>query len=282
MQNKIEFKKARDFGEMIGDTFVFIKQNFKPLMRTLLYLTGFFFLAAILATMFQQLDMRKEVWGSGYMDPTNLSMGMAVKSLTAMVFMLLTYTALYVTVLSYVDLYVQKGNVAPDNSEVWAYFRYYYFRLLGSSLLWTIILVIAFVLLVIPAIYLWPIMVLFMPVMVMENTSFDKGMSRSFKLLKGQWWASAGTLLVSFLITAATSLVVSVPNSFLNILNTFSPESRGGSNLTIILSSILQHLPALFSVIPIITSALLYYSLVEKQENAGLLDRIDKFGEEPL
>jgi hypothetical protein len=65
------------------------------------------------------------------------------------------------------------------------------------------------------------------------------------------------------------------------MLNTFSSKSRGGSNLTIILSSILQYLPHLFLVVPVITSALLYYSLLEKQESAGLLERIDRFGEKP-
>ena len=42
MIQKVEFRKVRDFGEVISDTFLFMKQNFKPLFKAFFYLCGFF------------------------------------------------------------------------------------------------------------------------------------------------------------------------------------------------------------------------------------------------
>ncbi|RZL26942.1 MAG: hypothetical protein EOO96_22340 [Pedobacter sp.] len=51
---KIEFKKIRDFGQIINDTFTFIRQNFKPLIKTYYIFCGLFVLAGMLAMLLQQ------------------------------------------------------------------------------------------------------------------------------------------------------------------------------------------------------------------------------------
>ena len=37
---KIQFRKVREFGENISDTFSFIKQEFKPLLKSYLLIAG--------------------------------------------------------------------------------------------------------------------------------------------------------------------------------------------------------------------------------------------------
>ena len=45
-QNKIEFRKVRDFGGLLGVTFDYVKQNFKLLFKSNLLLSGPFILLA--------------------------------------------------------------------------------------------------------------------------------------------------------------------------------------------------------------------------------------------
>ena len=40
MENIIEFQQARDFSKKINVTFEFIKQNFKPLFKSILFIAG--------------------------------------------------------------------------------------------------------------------------------------------------------------------------------------------------------------------------------------------------
>jgi hypothetical protein len=42
MIGNIEFKKRRDFGQVINDTFTFMRQNFKPLIKTYFTFCGLF------------------------------------------------------------------------------------------------------------------------------------------------------------------------------------------------------------------------------------------------
>ena len=53
-QNKIEFQRYRDFGQIINSTFEFIRQNFLPLLKSLIFITGPFLLITGLLLGFYQ------------------------------------------------------------------------------------------------------------------------------------------------------------------------------------------------------------------------------------
>ncbi len=110
MKDKIEFKKIREFGDIIGDTFVFIKQNFKPLMTAFIYLSGIFLLAGMVSSIITQLQfvevtrdnfsIAKEYGGGPFQRFNSLGVGYFVRLLVVIIFMVLTYTSMYVSVLS--------------------------------------------------------------------------------------------------------------------------------------------------------------------------------------
>ena len=43
MSKPLNLRKDRDFGQVINDTFTFISQNFKPLVKNYLLFVGFLF-----------------------------------------------------------------------------------------------------------------------------------------------------------------------------------------------------------------------------------------------
>lgn len=281
MVQQVEFKKQRAFGEIINDTFLFIRQNFKPLLRVFFYLCGFFILAGIIASVMHELNMQKipkQVNGS--FSSRNVFDVFNWNYFLVLVVSLGSYAAITVATLSFIAVYIQKGKVAPSPEEVWAYFKYYYFRAFFSSLAIGLFIFVAFLCCIVPGLYIFPAMSLFYPIMILENADFMYAYRRSFKLLKNQWWVTAAVILVIYLIAYSCMMIPAVPGLLFTMIGTFIPEAKEWQMVTVIIGSILQNLTYVFMMIPVIGLAFCYFNLVEVQESAGLMDRIHQFGEE--
>lgn len=280
MKDKVEFRKYREFGELIGDTFLFIKQNFKPLLKAFIYLCGFFILAGVATAIAAQVQAVDYVGNrNNFSIASRYSATYFTWSYLGMVvFIILNYTAIYVTVLSYISIYIQKGNIAPNVEEVWTYFKYYFFRMLGSGFVMGVFLVICFVCCFLPGIYVFPAVTLVYPILILENASLGYSFTRAFKLIKDNWWLTFGVLLVVWIITYACTFLVQLPAIIVMMVNTFTSPGNPINSAYAILSGISSNIGQVFYIIPIICSALCYYSLVEQKESAGLMGRIENFG----
>ncbi|MNX50780.1 hypothetical protein D3C86_814220 [compost metagenome] len=279
----LELKKAREFGEIINDTFLFIRQNFKPLLKVFAYLCGFFILAGMVAAIMQQLEMETALDGlkqgkGGWQ--TFMANVLTFNYLLVVIFSFGSSAAILVSTLSYIALYIQKGNIAPTPDEVWGYFKYYYFRLFFSNIIAILFISLGFLFCLLPCIYLFPAMSLLVSIMVLENTNFQYAFSRSFKLLKNQWWVTAGAMLIIWVIAYACMSFAAIPTVVLKMGGAFLPGLAGWGKVFTIIGVVLQYLSYVFMVIPIIGVSLCYFNLVEIQESTGLMDRINQFGEE--
>ena len=88
----------------------------------------------------------------------------------------------------------------------------YAWRLLPSLLLLTLLyalgLMLAFVLLILPGIWLYVAWAFATPALLVEGLRGRKALGRSFQLVKGRWWRTFGVLLVGFILAAIVSTVV--------------------------------------------------------------------------
>ncbi len=281
MSGKLEFKKIRAFGEIINDTFLFVRENFRPLLKVFFYLCGFFLLGTAITSVIQQLDVKTVMDNSGTnVTPNKLDAVLTFNYFLVVLFSLASYAAITVSVLSFIVLYIENGKVAPSPEQVWGYFKYYFFRVFFSSFFAGIFLVLAFVLCLVPGFYLFPAMSLLFPVMVLENADFRYSFSRSFNLLKDQWWVTAGTIFIIWIIAYSCMMLAAMPGLALIMAGTFIPVVKEWSTAMIIIGTVTQTLTYVFSVIPVIGVALCYYNLVEVHESTGLMGRIDQFGKE--
>ncbi|WP_442590046.1 hypothetical protein ACSBL2_02175 [Pedobacter sp. AW31-3R] len=279
MNTTTEFKKRREFGEIINDTFQFIKQNFRPLMKVLLYFCGFFILGGIIATAIQSMTSIKALTDVRNDPYAQINQYLSFSYAMVLIFSLLNYTALNVSILSFISLYVEKGKVVPEIEEVWSYFRYYFMRVLGSSIVVSLFLSVCFLCCGIPGIYVFPAMVLFFPVMIFENGTFAYSFGRAFRLLKDQWWITSGTIFMIWFITYASMSIISLPAIGLTMAVSFLPAAKEFTAAGLIISSIIQHFAQLLLIIPIIGISLCYFNLSERVDNTGLMDRINQLGE---
>jgi hypothetical protein len=278
MLEPVEFKKTREFGELINDTFLFLRQNFKPLLKVFIYLCGFFMLAGMATSVVNQLGMKDVMFDQTIGFATRMSSMFNLTYLIAIIFIILNYNAITLTVYCYIALYIEKGNKPPEVEEVWAYFKFYFVRSLLGTLLMSAFLTLAFVLCLVPGIYVFPAVSLFFPIMLNENGSIGYSFSRSFKLLKGQWWSTLAVLIIIWVITYACTLFVYIPTVIFGMIRGFTQDFKSVNSLTLVLLTVVQYIGQVFLILPLICSALVYFNLRERQENFGLLERIDKLG----
>ena len=281
MEQIVEFKKAREFGEIIGDTFLFIKQNFKPLMKAYFYLCGFFILGGLLITVFTQLrivGMVNPIRANEINNPIAMLLNFSFSYFLIIVLKVLSYTSFYVTILSYIALYIEKGNIAPSVPEVWSYFRFYFFRMLGGGFLITCFAFLCFICCIIPGIWVAPAVTIFYAIMIMENAGISYAFNRSFKLVSEEWWITFATIIVIYLIYFASSMLVQVPALIIVWASAFTHLENPINATYAIVTTVSQHLSEVFLIIPIVCSALIYFNLVERKENTGLMSRIEGMG----
>jgi hypothetical protein len=289
MTKKIELSKIRDFGEIITDSFIFARQNLKPLLSAFFVFCGFFLVAGAITASLQQIKVAHTV--NSVFDSANAPSSfrsstynpfsfLGIEYLLSILFIWLNYVSMTVVVFSFIALYKEKGNVAPTLSEVWGYFKYFFFRIFGSSILLAILMGIAFALCIIPGIYLFPIMGLVYPIMVFENSSLGYGFNKSFRLIKDKWWLTAGSLFVMFLILYIATVIIVLPTTIINLSSMFLHPGKGMhlSAVLTIITTLLQHLCEVFVILPLITISLCYFNLNEVREGTGLMERISKLG----
>jgi hypothetical protein len=283
-QSKIELAKSRDLGELISDSLTFIKQNFKPLFKAVITFCGLFILAGAATYALQQIkviEMQRRIFNNqGFKSFDTFFDRLGIEYALSMLFIFINYALMTTVVLSYMALYKQKGNVPPTNEEIWGHVKYYILRVLGSTFLLSILIILATIFCIIPGVYLYPIFGLVFPIMVMENASFTYAFNRSFTLIKDNWWTTFGTLFVMGLIMYMGYMIFAFPAIIITIINALTHGSKTAATsapLTVVVAFI-QQLGQLLYALPLVTLGLCYYSLNEIKEGSGLLDRINQFG----
>lgn len=286
MQPKIELAKTRDFGEIINDTFTFISQNWKPLLKSYAIICGFFIVANLVVALLQQQKLvgameTTNAYSVGYNYGRRFASMFGLSYFLNLVFSLLTLTAITLLPLSFMALYKEKGNIAPNTEEVWGYFKHYFFRFLGSYIVVAIVLFIGFVLCLVPGLYLLPILSLILPIIVFENSGLGEGWSKAFQLIKENWWQTFGALIVITIITYAAMMIFVIPTTLLTVGTMFLSKSRPSAS-GLMLTTIVSALCYVFYMLPSITAALCYFNLNEQKEGTGLMGRINNFGNNDL
>lgn len=284
---KFELHRVRDFGEIINDSFAFFKDNFKPLMKPLLIICGFFILLGTVSYAFMQTSMLNFVSsnmngqaGPGtfnntpYSDPSYIA-GTLLWYICLIFYMLSVYLITY----SYIAIYKDKPNgEKPTLEEVWGYYKYYFLRALGSSILTGIVVGIGTILCILPGIYLFTVLILLLPIMIMENGSFSYAFSKSFTLIKNNWWLTFGTIFVVSLIVGFAGAIVQIPISILTVSKMLLKFSFPVFPIMLIFG-LLANLMMLFYCLMAIAISLCYFSYSERKDGTGLLNRIDMLGQ---
>ncbi|MBK7630104.1 MAG: hypothetical protein IPJ23_05295 [Ignavibacteriales bacterium] len=271
---KIEFQLYRDFGQILSATFEFLRENFKQLAKSLIFLVGpFILLTGIFGGLYQK-EMFSFVPTSTSLSQFGMSIGLYILAASLTMLMLIN------TVYSFIVIYIRKEDESEIQvDEVWNIAKSNILKIILLSIGYTVVTIFASILLIIPGIYVSVALMIIYIVAINENKGFFDAMSRCFYLIKNKWWFTFGLLIVLGLIQGFMGFLFQIPQYIAMFFVAFNSIDGNGMNSTteiiFIITTIIASLNFLFYSISFVGIAFHYFSLVEQKEAKGLLNKIE-------
>ena len=286
-EQKIELRKVRDFSENLSDTFLFIKQNLKPLLISFLTIAGIFLLASSILNGVYQSQVGGTMWKDIMDGARDGAAGRTTRSPfeyfngTYFFIPLLTWlgmTAMHVVIVAYMKLYEEKKNHASTTQEVWEVFKKYYFKVLISTLPVYIVIVIGFLFCLLPGIYLAVVLLPFPVVMIMEDVSFGTAFNRCFTIIKQNFWISLGIYIVVYLIYSFSSTIISSVFGLITGGISYLTTNDVATTMGVVMG-IMQAFTFVFYIVFYVAVVLHYFTLTEEHDGTGIFKRLDTLGD---
>lgn len=312
----IQFRERRDFGRKVTATFEFLKQNFKSLFRSLLYIAGPpALLASIFGSSFYSRFMNISMMaGRNSGDPEAVlasfqTVNFWLEMVGMFLFMLITAVITCSVVINYMDEYQRTKSNQISVDRIWQLVR----STFGSYLLTTLVYVGVLIGLYIGVIIIIMVFALMSTVLAVlggiaavigfiylvigfshlyyvrafEKKGIIDAIGRCFYLIRGKWWSTAGLLLIISLIQSTVSSVFFIPwyiNFIITMMHSMENNSfQDPSMLSQVINNVFLILYFLSSFIlyalPLVALAFQYFNLVEIKEATGLMSRIDTIGQ---
>jgi len=282
---QINFKQQRDFNQLLNSTFEFIKQEFKPLAKSVIYFAGPFILIYSFFLGLSQSAIYsnpKNLFGqSGF---SSMAYMLSIEYMIALIFALISSVMVMTTVYSYVKCYNENGKGNFTTDDVWAELKNQFLKVFGTTLLYGLIMIItgivSIIALEIPLIYLTIATSVLMPIRIFENQGFGNSFTRSMYLIRDNWWKTFGFMIVIYLIVSFAGSIFIIPQTIVSMFYMFSAitsDGEGGTSILLIILTTVGSFCAtlLYSVIYIAVS-FNYYSLVEQKESPTLMQKIQE------
>lgn len=284
LTQKINFYEKRDFGEKINVTFAFLRQNFAPLSKSILFIAGpAILLVAVVAGVYQATIM--DTTASGEIDYLGI---LSQSSLTS--FLSIFVSALLTTVVyAYLVLYVERADYHNITvAEVWERAKQHYLPVVVSVFVYSVLVLLGFMLLIIPGFIALAALSFIFIIQMKEGLSLGAAFSRCFKLVSDNYLSTLGLIFVISVLIIIISMVVMLPfgialgvPAFFSLTQETGPTDAEGIMKVVFvafqaLNSLLSYL--LYAIL-LIAVAFQYANLVEKKEAAGLLESVNTIGQ---
>lgn len=280
---KIELYKERDFSLKLNATIEFIRQNFKKLTKSIIYIAGPFILTLGIANAYLQNLLVLDNLNEENLFP------FAISYFIVMFVTLIAIVMVATVVNAYMKIYHQRGDNNFEVSEVWQHTKKYFFTNLLALIISSLITLVGLVFFIIPGIYLAIAFSLIYIIVVQEDLGVFDAISRCFALISGKWWSTFGLLFITGIIVSLIGSVFSIPVLILQFMLGISGFGESGFQtdgvlyeFALMFFTVLQSVATyiLYSIV-YVALAYQYGNLVERKEAVGLMDKIDNLGERP-
>ncbi|HEY3403039.1 MAG TPA: hypothetical protein VGK59_06615 [Ohtaekwangia sp.] len=313
--NVINFHRTRDFGNKINATFEFIRQNFKSLVKSILFIAGPPVLIASLllgSFMGDMMNMGQASQSGSNMDVMSdyfLSVSFWLQMVLMFIFLIVSSVMTLATINNYIVLYEEKQSNAIEVHEVWQRVRETFWMYLGTLFLFGLMAMVVYLVLLIPFVLLAAIspvliffgaffffgFIIYLAISVSltifirgyEKLGFFDALARSYKLVQGKWWSTFGLLVVLYMIMMFSSYIFLMPWYIVTIVGTLHNLESGVVTepsstmqiLMIVFFSLYYLVQMILNTLPNIGVAFQYFNLVELKEAKGLLSSIESIGQ---
>ena len=288
--NYIEFKKKRELGEILSDTFAFLRQEFKPFLTTffkivgpylLVLLISFGFYFVVIGNMFN-IGITGEINNFNNLSPALIILTFIVLIISSIA----TFVTAQSTTLYYIKSYANtKGNINFNEIKKNVYKSFWSF--LGLGFLAGFSLLIGFMFCFFPGVYLYVPLTLSFAVMVFNKKDVMDSFSYSFQLVKEYWWITFATMLVIGIIMGVAGFAFGIPATIyqyakMGILGgEVDPTETLGvfsDPIFIALNIISMFFKFILNLISLVASVFIYFNLNEIKNFEGTYERIKNLG----
>jgi hypothetical protein len=284
----IEFKKERDLGAIITDTFKFIRENWKEYFLTVLKIVGPILLVGLVVLVLYMFTMSDIFSDIDKIDSNPIGF---LSNIFSWIFVLMFVYVLMYTLLSMSSLYFIKSyiehNGKPIFSEVKENVLKNIWKFLGLGFLITLATLFGMVFCYLPGVYLLTVLSLATSIMVFEEKSIGDTFSHSFTLVKGEWWNTFGVLIVVWMLLMMLSQAFSIPAIIYQFIK--MGTVMGGDDPTEIFSIFKDPIYLALNIgsyifqfilysIPLISTVFIYFDLNEQKNLTGTLEKIESLG----
>tara|TARA_B110001469_G_scaffold127854_1_gene151209 strand:+ start:1799 stop:2638 length:840 start_codon:yes stop_codon:yes gene_type:complete len=272
----VEFKRERDLGAIITDTFKFIRIEWKPFFT-------FIFKVAIIPIL---LSFGISAYANTFVMNPSFNIAPIVLNLFNYLLLCVIYYLITLSALSYIKSYIE-NNGAVDVSEINAYKTANMLPFLGMGFVSWILITVSVVLCFFPAFYTVTVLSFVGCIYIFENKTSMDSIGACFSFVKGHFWESLGILFVVGLLLAVLGFVFSLPTVIYTMIEAFSVMQSNDvtqisglfSNPVFLLfafiSSIAQQL---FGAVFAVSIAFIYFDINEQKNASGTIDQIDDLG----
>jgi hypothetical protein len=317
--NVIELHRTRDFSKKMNATFEFIKQNFKSLWKSILYIAGPCVLVASLLigsfySQFSSLFNPLTAGNPSAFDSYVFSVTFWLQVLLMLVFFLLATIMSIATINSYIVLYAEKRTNQISVQEVWDRVKKNIWMYIGTFILFYILIIVAVFILMIPgallaqggvlgglllffygvAAFCGFFYVIFGCMMTFfirdyEKKGFFEAIARSLKLVSGKWWSTFGLIFILQMIVGIVSYIFIIPFYIITFISALhqieggNPVDTTSGTLGIIMIvcfTLYYMAQLLLGSLPNVGIAFQYFNLVERKESKGLMNAIENLGQQ--
>lgn len=309
IQQKINFRESRDFGTLFNVAFRFLKQNAKAFFSALLLIAGPLYLVTGGLYGLYQHDTIQHI-GFGSSPFGNFGWTYFAFILSAFV----SHALLISTVYHFMIVYKEKPEGEPITvsdvsrslfSNLGAFLGCFFGLLIISIIFVAVLVLLGFLfyagspgLLILFAFLFIIGMLLSFPnllfiymstflVCIKDGVGVGEAISRARYYMKENYWWTWVIIFVAYLGASVASFIFSLPELIVTLSSTFS-RTRGilggdgygdddsSAMLFIIFGIVYMIGTALVHAVLVLISGLHYYSLEEKQEGTGLMERINE------
>ena len=287
--NYIELKKKRELGDILSDTFAFLRSQFNPFFSTFLKIVGPYLLVFLISygfyfSSFSSLFDFNNVGNTSFEAFESLYF---ILSIIVLIFSgLASYVMSQATTLYYIQSYAENNgviNFEEIRSNVYSKF----WSFLGLGILVGLSVGIGLIFCCIPGIFLYVPLSLSFAIMVFSKRSTTDAFGYSFDLVKDHWWMTFATIFVVGIIVTIATYAFSIPAVIyqyakMGILSgEMDAENIGGvfaDPIYIVLNLISTLARFVLNIISLVAVALIYFNLNEVKNNEGTMERIKKLG----
>ena len=286
MKPIIEFKKQRELGDILSDTFAFLRQEFKPFLKTIFTIAGPYMLLFLLASVFYMYMIGDLYSFDPYGGSNSFSFGLVLLSMAIfLITMILAYVFANSAALHYIKSYINnKGQVnmldvkQDVNNSFW--------RFIGLGITKWLVLIFSAMLCILPIFYFMVPMAVVYSIMVFEQKDVGDSFSHSFTLIKDEYWMTLATIIVIGMIVIVAGYAFSLPATLYSFmkLGIMSGEvdplafDEFMDPVDILLNTIASLFQFLLNLISIVAYVFIYFNLNEKKNFTGTFERIQSLG----